>query len=435
MERGKPIMLPASVRDRIVRISAWSAAPLGVDPKQRKNFHNVQIDAVGIGLASAAAPFLPVFLTRLGASNLQVGLLTAMPALAGLLLGILVGRFLQTRRNIVPWFSLARLLVVSGYALTGLAGFFLPQDMFVNAILAIWALITLPQTIVQVGFSVVMNAVAGPTLRYELMSRRWSILGLTTAITVILVGVILDQVMFPLNYQLVFIGLSIGGLISFYYSSHIEIPDNPDNLGAKHKGRGQSKEYFQRVLNERPFILFVLKRFIYHTGISLAVPIFPLYYVRVIGANDTWIGIINTAQTAVLLIGYFFWMRESRLRGSRFVLLWATFGLTLYPALTALTHNVSMVALYAGLAGIFQAGLDLVFFDELMKTIPDEYSAIFVSVGQTFQQLAAFTAPLIGTLLAGMIGLGGALLVSALIRFLGFGLFAWWKRDVIVNAI
>jgi Na+/melibiose symporter-like transporter len=87
---------------------------------RKRNFSNIQVDAVGVGLVSAAAPFLPVFLARLGASNFQVGLLTSMPGMAGLILAFFVGRFLQTRRKIVPWFSLSRLMVLSSYALTGL---------------------------------------------------------------------------------------------------------------------------------------------------------------------------------------------------------------------------------------------------------------------------------------------------------------------------
>src|SRR5512140_1973348 len=67
----------------------------GITPVERKNFVNVQIDAIGIGLASAAAPFLPVFLTRLGASNLQVGLLTSMPAMTGVVIALFVCRFVQ----------------------------------------------------------------------------------------------------------------------------------------------------------------------------------------------------------------------------------------------------------------------------------------------------------------------------------------------------
>jgi predicted MFS family arabinose efflux permease len=58
-----------------------------------------------------------------------------------------------------------------------------------------------------------------------------------------------------------------------------------------------------------------------------------------------------------------------------------------------------------------------------MKTIPDEYSAILVSLEQSIQYLSVIAAPLIGTWLANYIGLGGALWVSAGLRFTGFLLF------------
>ena len=117
----------------------WSTAPDDATPVQKRNFLAVQIDGIGIGLASAAAPFLPVFLTRLGATNFQVGLLTAMPAFTGLFLALLIGRFLQSRRQVVPWYSFMRLLVVLSYALTGIVPFIVPRDYAVQAVLLIWA--------------------------------------------------------------------------------------------------------------------------------------------------------------------------------------------------------------------------------------------------------------------------------------------------------
>jgi hypothetical protein len=183
-----------------------------------QNFRNVQIDAIGVGIANAASPFLPVFLTYLEASTFQVGLLSSMPAFTGLLLAIPLGRFLQRQSNVVKWFSIARLIVIASYALTGAISFFIPREILVNSILLIWALATIPQTLVAITFSVVMNAVAGPDRRFELMSKRWSTMGLTTTLAVLLIGQMLDRVIFPLNYQLMFIGLSIGGLISYYYS-------------------------------------------------------------------------------------------------------------------------------------------------------------------------------------------------------------------------
>jgi len=405
-----------------------AVAPAEATPVQRRNFTYVQIDAIGIGMSAAAATFLPVFLTRLGASNVQVGLLTAMPSITGLALGVLVGRFLQNQRQIVPWFSRARFLAISAYAVTGLVPFLAPEAWVIPVILAIWAAVTLPQIMVNVGFSVVMNAVAGPKLRYELLSRRWSILGLTTAAAVAAAGQVLDRLDFPVNYQLTFLALSAGGLISLTFSSRILIPDTPPAAPAAGQAwRRRLRDSVREISRHPDYVAFTAKRFVFLSGLSLGLPLFPLYFVREAQASDAWIGFINTAQTFVMVVGYFLWSRASKRRGSRFVLAGTTFGLALYPALVAATHDVRVIALLAGLAGIFQAGLDLVFFDELMKTVPPERTAIFVALAQSLQYLSGVAAPLVGTALADQIGLDGALLVSAALRALGWALFTFTR--------
>ena len=159
----------------------WFNIPQNAPEMDRTNFRNVQIDAVGVGLASTAAPFLPVLLTRLGASTFQISMLTFMPAMTGLVLALPLGQFMQSRKNIVPWFSFARLAVLSSYGFTGLIVIFLPQAQAIFGILGLWALATIPQTILSITFSVVMNQVAGSSGRYELMTHRWSLLGLTNA--------------------------------------------------------------------------------------------------------------------------------------------------------------------------------------------------------------------------------------------------------------
>lgn len=392
---------------------------------QKRNRRNVQIDAVGVALGNASSPFLPVFLTRMGATNVQVGLLSSMPGVTGLILAIVVGRFLQTRRNIVPWFSLARLLVISAYALTGLAPFIVPDEHVVLAVLLIWAAATLPQIMVNVAFSVVMNSVAGPSGRFDLMSRRWSILGFTTAVTVAVAGQVLDRIAEPLNYQVVFLALSIGGLISYYFSSRIQLLDNqilpPSNHGSIKARLGG---YLELVRHEPAFINFTLKRFVYLSGIALGTPLFPLYFVRELKAPDSWIGLVSTAQTAVLLVGYPLWAAISKRLGSRFVLLASTLVVGLYPGLVAITRDQTQIIVFAALAGIFQAGMDLVFFDELMKTIPPQYSATFVSLAQSIQYLSAIFAPLLGTYIAVQTSLATALLISAGLRLAGFALFS-----------
>ena len=408
-----------------MKFNRWSVAPADATPVQKRNFSRVQIDAIGVGLALAAGPFLPVFLTRLGATSFQVGLLTAMPGFTGLFLAIAVGRFLQSRRSIVPWYSGARLLNISAYALTGLVPFVVPAEHIVPAVLVIWAAVTIPQTLTSVAFSVVMNAVAGTKGRYALMSRRWSVVGLVKATTVTVVGQILNLLGFPFNYQLIFVGLSFGGLISYRASSRIELPNaEPAPPAGGLSLRESMRDYFNLVRSQRAFVSFAFKRFVYYSGTFFLAPLFPLYFVREVQATDAWIGIISTAQTAVTLVGYAFWGRQSSRGGSRFILLCTTFGLALYPVLVAFTHQVQLIAFYAALAGVFLAGLNLVFFDELMKTVPPEHTATFVSLAISLQHISTVAAPLLSTALADRIGLSGALLVGAALRLISFGLFA-----------
>ena len=405
--------------------------PLGISPEiHKRNFRNVQLDAVGVSIANVAAPFLPVFLTRLGASNFQVGLLSSMPGVTGLVLAIVVGRFLQTRRNIVPWYSLARLLVISCYALTGLATLLLPKEYAIIATLVVWALATLPQTALSVSFSVVMNAVAGPQGRYDLLSRRWTIFGLTSVIATFIVTRLIDLVDFPQNYELLFLTLSLGGLFSFAFSSRIQIPPQTPPVLAPSKSAADSLRNYLALLRAQPaFISFASKRFVYLSGLAFSAPILPLFLVREVGATDSEIGAIAMAMTLVTLLAYVAWPRASRKWGGRFVLLATTLGMAFYPASIAAFPYVGWIIAFSAIAGFFQGGLDLVFFDELMKTVPPEYGATFVALAQSLQFLSLIIAPLAGTLLADSIGLGGALWVSAGLRLVGFGLFLLPQRS------
>jgi len=246
----------------------------------------------------------------------------------------------------------------------------------------------------------------------------------------------LDRIAFPLNFQIMFMVLSLGGLASFYFSSKLDLPTiNPPETLSSHSVKESIRNYLSLIRSEKPFISFISKRFVYMTGVTLATPLLPLYFVRELGASDGWIANINTAQTAILIIGYFFWTRLSRARGARRILLITTLGLSFYPAAIAVTHTVWPVAIYAGIAGIFQAGLNLVFFDELMKTVPVQYSATFVSFAQSIEYLAMIYSPLLASLFAELIGLSGALLIASVIRLVGFALFYFpeRKRKSILN--
>ena len=402
--------------------------PLDDDVASR-NIRRVLIDGIGVGISSAASPYLPVFLTRLGADNFAVGLLTSMPALAGLIFAIPLGQFLARREYIVPWYSRARFLVQLCYTLTGLVPFFV-TDQTVLMILLIWALATIPQTIVNVGFTVVMAGVAGPQGSFYLMSRRWSSLGITSAIVVAFAGLVLDRIVFPLNFQIVFVTLSMGGLLSLAFSRKIELPpQKPPPPAPTTSFLARTKAWNQEMRAHPKFVKTISSQFIYRFGLVFAIPLFPLYYVRVLNASDQAIGFIAMVNGAVLLGAYFLWARVTKKRGVRFALLTTTLTIAFYPIVLAFTQDVFFVTLLAGIAGTFAAGIDLVLFDMVVSSYPHDRAATFVGIQQMTVYVATFVAPLVATTLATTIGIPQALIIAGIIRLIGFVMFVMFGRD------
>ena len=384
-----------------------------------RNQRSVIIDGIGVGIVGGIATFLAVFLARLGASPLLVGLLTSMPAFTGLLLAIPVGRMLERQTDIVPWYSRARVWVQATYALTGLLPFFLPIGYIPTAVIVLWAIATIPQTIVNITFTVVMGAAAGPQRRQQLMSWRWSTLGAATAISVAGAGWLLDQYSFPINYQIVFLVSFLGGMLSFFFSSRITIDTTPSSQAHKTGLRALLAESVGMLREVPAFSRYITATFVFNCGIWMAMPLFPLYWVRVVEASDFEIGLVNTVNSGVLLIAYFVWARVSAKRGNLPVLFASTIALSLYPLLTGMTESIVLITILAGLAGFIGSGKDLVFFDLALETMPRDRVPSFVALQQLTGYVATLAMPLVGTFLATQFDYHIALYVAGGLRLAG----------------
>ena len=168
----------------------------------------------------------------------------------------------------------------------------------------------------------------------------------------------LDRLPFPVNYQIVFIVLSLGGVVSFAFSSRIILPHQtiPAALTEKQSSRERLSRWFTKIRSERKFMGVIGSQFIYRFGLAYAIPLFPLYYVRVLNASDESIGLITTVQGAVVLFAYYVWARVTKQRGVRFALLVTTIAVAIYPIILSFTQQIPLVILLSGLAAIFRRG-------------------------------------------------------------------------------
>ena len=386
----------------------------------------VLFEAAFVGILITNDPFLPVFLTRLGASPFQISLITIMPAVVGLFLTIPVSQMLVNAVRIIDWYRFPRLAGAVAYILVALSPFLIQAAQWnILVILIIFGFATIPSLILMITFNVVMNAVSGPRGRYNLMAKRLSIVVLTSAVCMALAGWFLEQFVFPLNYQLLFILFSlVGGGAAFYFSSRIQLPEHHAEK-VPSQSLAKTINGYKRILNQNhTFSSFVWIRFVFIVGLMMSAPIIPIYYVREAHASDAWIGIINMVQLGVMVFAYYYWMRKARSAMPNYrILLQTTFVLAFYPALISFTNRVELIALITGFAFFFQAGLDLVFFDELMKSVPVSESIPYISLAQSIQYIGTIIGPFLGSFLAEQFSLSTALIVAAVIRGIGFLLF------------
>ncbi len=391
------------------------------DPTTRsRNYTAIQRESAAMGVVNAASVFLPVFLVRLGGTNLQVSLLTALPAITGFLLAIPIGSFLQARRNIVPWYAASRAVQFLVYGVTAIAVAIVPADRAVLTVLVLWAVFTIPSIAGAIASNGVLNGVAGPSGRYDLLSRRYGIMGLTTAITVAIVGQIVGAVGFALNYQLVFVAFSMAGLLGCSFAIRITVPDHPPAERPRDAAWTRRVSAFLGLLRSHPpFLRFIARGFLLTFGLSVAAPLIPLWYIREASAPDAWIGVIGTAQSLAMLGGYYAWRRLARRGSTRVLFATTTIGIALYPAAMALSRDLVMVSIVVAYGAFMNAGLNLALFDELMKRIPVSHVVTFTGVQTSLSNLAAIAGPLLGGILADTLGIGPGLLVAAVVALLG----------------
>ena len=380
-------------------------------------------DSLALGVVNASSTFLPVLVARLGGTAFDIGLLTAIPAAAAVALAIPFGQILQSRSHIVRWYSSSRLLAYLCYAVFGISIVLIPAPLVVPVILAVWALAAVPSTIGSVAFPVVMDGATGPRGRMELMSLRWSIMGVTTAISVAVIGQVLDHLPFIPGYASVFIAFSLGAVASWWFARRYRVTIHRADRSRLSRAE-RVRQMIRVVRGQRPFLEYSVRQLIYIAGVRLALPLMPLYLVRTLGASDAWIGTIAMAQSIALLIGYLFWSRQRRAWGRAPVLLATMLVASIYPALLSVTREVAVVAVLAGAVSVFAAGVDLALFDELMDRIPRTHGVTFTAIDTTLVNLATIVTPLTAAVIVELLDIETALRTATIVALLGVTLFA-----------
>jgi MFS family permease len=162
--------------------------------------------------------------------------------------------------------------------------------------------------------------------------------------------------------------------------------------------------------------------FAFHFAQYLAVPIFPIYNVRVLELSDDHIGIGTACFYFTVLIGSTQLRRFAHRIGNKALTGWSAALMAVYPFLLSLSGEVWHFYAISLIGGLNFAMVSGSYANYMLEHIPADDRPSHLAWYNVILNAAILIGSLTGPIVAEQIGLSNALLLIAALRFLS-GLF------------
>lgn len=398
-----------------------------------RNSYFLVVELFWAAILGSAATFNAAFAIRLGAENFVVGMLTSIPALVAILVSIPSGRFLERREKRTPWVLGSLLIYRVGFLLAAIVPWInipgVPQGLLLVIILVI---LTAPAYFFNVGWIPLLADIVPEDRRLSVFTGRNIVNSITVSIFGFLFGQWLSWARFPENYQIMYLVGFVCSMISMVYLFRLKVPDSiskapkPKSEQAPGTIKGLLKTTREALTRYPQFLAINRNTFLHGIGVWLASPLYVLYFVRVLDAPDSWLGLNGTVAAIGTIVGFSFWRWIMPRWGESQTLKWTILLVGLYPAIVGITPSLTLILFLSVINGLIVPGVNLSHFNILLKTIPAESRPSYTAIYVTLTSIGAFICPLIGVELANLFGIGPTLLFAGLLSVVGSLSFLLW---------
>ena len=423
-----------------------------VPPELKQRFHHLYGDIGWYGLvAGTTIAFLAVYAARIGASALQIGLITAGPAMVNLIFTMPAGRWLQSR-PIGP--AVFRSAVI--FRLLFLVYALLPMLLApaVQIEVLIWAtlLLTIPGVALAIGFNALFAIAVPIEWRGYVAGRRNALLSVVYIVASLAAGFILDRTTLEVGYTLIFLIGLFGAAMSTYHlyglREIVDLPgDEPQRIrqiigdtaqpGEMRGGQGigqrvtvalraftRGEDLLRTDVIRGHYGVVILALFTFHLAQFMPGPLFPIRWVDQLKFDDGEIAIGTAVFHASVLLGSLQIDRLTRRYGNHMLTVAGTGLLSTYPLFTAFMPNLFFYVLTSIIGGLAWALAGGTLANYLLEKVPDNDRPAYLAWYNIALNLAIFIGVLLGPLLATIFNVQVALVLAFVFR-LGGSLFIW----------
>ena len=414
------------------RLFRLSAIPKDYHP----NFTHLYFDIAWFGvLSGSTVNFLNIYATRLGATGHQIGLIGAMPAIITLLLAIPSGRWLEGRNTgrAIFWSSV---FYRAGYFILIFLPVFFSAMQQVAAIIILTLLMAIPLTPLGVGFNALFAEAVPAEYRAHVAGIRNVMLALAFMITSLLSGTILEQIAFPLGYQIVFAIGAIGAAMSSYHLFFVRPLKRDKQPPLAQSGpvpSAQRSSAHRNILStlrldiwKTNFRKVLIALFVFHLAQYLPIPLFPLYNVHVLHLTDNNLGIGTACFYFTVLIGSTQLRRIAHRMGNKNLTGWSAALLAVYPFLLSISTKVWHFYGLSLIGGVNFAMMSGSYANYMLEHIPADDRPSHLAWYNIILNAAILIGSLTGPIIGDYMGLSMALMLIAGLRLLsGLSILKW----------
>jgi len=406
-----------------------------VPPEYRSNFLHLYLDIGWFGvLSGSTVNFLNIYATRLGATGYQIGLLGAMSAVVTLFLAIPAARWIEKQKidRAMFWTSLIYRI---GFISFALLPWLFSNNGQISFMIVITFFMAIPLTPLGVGFNALFAEAVPSEYRAHVAGMRNVMFAITYMLTSLLSGYILDKIVFPMGYQIVFgIGF-IGAMLSSFHLYHIKNAGDkiaPPLSKPKLDPTSQasiSRNIFSSLrldILQTPFLVILLSLFAFHLAQNLPTPIFPIFNVRALHLTDNQIGIGTALFYLTVLIGSTRLRRFAQRLGNKRITGLGVMGMAIYPTILAFSTQVWHYYSVSLIGGFFTALATGSYANYMLEHIPPDDRPNHLAWYNIILNIAILTSSLAGPAIADQIGLFNALILFGILRFLAGAIILKW---------
>jgi len=419
---------------RLSSVQVWKGV-YGMD-LPRRNVRYLEVEIFWAAFLSAAATFNAAFALRLGASNHEIGLLSSLPALMALLVTIPSGHFLSQRPQVMPWLVRSLLLHRLGFLLVVLIPW-LPLAAKGSALVWLLVLFTIPAHFFGVGWNSMLADAIPEVDRTRVFAIRNGVSAIALTGGIYLSGLWLEYGGFPWNYQILYVAGFATSLLSIFYIRKLHIPDQlsartETRPPSSARSRPSAREIVQRWIHtghkfrgHADFGRIVFNTLLHGIGLWMVAPLYVIYFVRGLGANEGWLGLNGMLGNLTPVLGYYLWQRAIERWGENPILKWTIVLVGVYPVLVGLSPSLTTILIWTGLYGLLVPAIGLSHFFMLLKVCPDRERPLFMGVYTTIMNMGASVMPLVGVAAADRFGIVPVLVVGGILSVIGSSSFLW----------